>query len=246
MFSKFTGYVFLSILSFSSALYAIGSGVLPLFDDGTVLVGKEYRRNINKYVWSDFGGGPDAKDKGSLTNTALREFKEETGHYSFPKITLTQVQSAPIAQVGSYEMRLVHVHGPKPSIQDIHKNAATAKKKLGSNAHVEKVDWKYVDARQLINAVYTTGILPGTNDEIFGPFQGCIKKPSAQQALQALIAAPKKNVAPAKPANKNVAPKKKQQSAKAKKSSNKTKTSKKQKTSKKSKAPKKSKKGKKK
>jgi len=252
MLYRVISFVLLSIFSFTASLYAAtGAGVLPLFDDGTVLVGKEIRHSPTRgsyTVWSDFGGGQDPKDKGSLVATALREFKEETGHYSFPHITWNEVQIAPVAvhnhpQTGqSYEMRFLPIHGPKPTIQDIHKNAAHAKKKLGSKAHVEKIDWKYVDAGQLVNAVYANANLPGTNEEIFGPFKACIKKPTAQATLQALINGPKQPTVyqQSSSGGKKAAPVKGKKSSKeTKKSSKKTNKSSKKAAKKTSKATKK-------
>ena len=186
MFYRILSFVFVITFSFSSALYAAGAGVLPIFDDGTVLVGKEPRSQ--GYAWSDFGGKQDPNE--SLPQTAFREFKEETGHYSFPKISLNQIIKASYVdhhhQVGSYRLYFVRIHGKKPSLHEINKNAKKAKKKLGHKAHVEKVEWKYVNAQQLLNAAHQNGKFPGTNENIFGPAKAILKKPATQAIFQNL------------------------------------------------------------
>lgn len=178
----FRSFSFIFSLIFTiSAVNAIGAGVLPFFDDGTVLLGREPRHG--GHVWSDFGGKPDKNE--SLARAAFREFKEETAHYTFSKITLAQVQNAPyvdlITGAGfSYRTYLLRIHGPKPTIQSIHKNAVAAKKKLGNKAHVEKNDWKYFNAQVIMNAHNQNGNLPGTNEPLFGPMKGSIRNPNAQ------------------------------------------------------------------
>jgi len=47
-------FVFTILLTISSNLFAGGAGVCPVFDDGTMLLGLEKRKN--GHVWGDFGG----------------------------------------------------------------------------------------------------------------------------------------------------------------------------------------------
>ncbi len=194
MIVRYLSLVFVLVFTLSCSLYAggRGAGVLPMFDDGTVLIGKETRfsnklkRNI--HVWSDFGGAVDPKDKGNIAVTALREANEETAKTL--KLTYNQVVNSPYTDHnhpsgGSYRMYYVKVHGQKPLIADFHKNA----KKLNWKS-VEKSDWKYIPAQQLLNAVNAfsyTAICPGTNEEIFAPTRAGLKQSTAQSVLHNLI-----------------------------------------------------------
>jgi len=244
MFDKILNYVFVFLVTLSSASYAgTGAGILPLFDDGTVLLGKELRGRPGqapRYVWSDFGGRQDRGE--TLPQTALREFKEETAHYTFPKVSINQVINAPyvdhIHRVGSYRMYFVPLHGAKPSIADIVKNAKKAKQKLGHKAHVEKAEWKYVNAQQFLNAVKANAPLPGTNEEIYGPAKACIKKPVAQITLQNCAVAKRAVVVPPKVVTKAAKPSRTVKPYKKAKSSKKAKVQKKIKSVKKVRAPK--------
>lgn len=191
---RFLSFIFVLVFTLSFQLHAAGrgAGVLPIFDDGTVLLGKETRfsnklkRNI--YVWSDFGGAADPKDKGNSAVTALREANEETAKTL--KLTYNQVVNSPYTDHnhptgGSYRMYYVKVHGQKPLLANFHKNA----KKLNWR-NVEKSDWKYVSAQHLLNAVNAfsyTAFCPGTNEEIFAPTRAGLKQVTAQSVLCNLI-----------------------------------------------------------
>lgn len=191
---RFLSFIFVLVFTLSFQLHAAGrgAGVLPIFDDGTVLLGKETRfsnklkRNI--HVWSDFGGAVDPKDKGNIAVTALREANEETAKTL--KLTYNQVVNSPYTDHnhptgGSYRMYFVKVHGQKPLLANFHKNA----KKLNWR-NVEKSDWKYVSAQHLLNAVNAfsyTAICPGTNEEIFAPTRAGLKQGTAQSVLRNLI-----------------------------------------------------------
>jgi len=206
MVIRYITFILLSVFTFSTSLYAsTAAGVLPIFDDGTVLVGLEKRKDqhgATHYVWSDFGGKQDRNDKGDLAATALREGNEESA-YSL-HLSYNAVANSPyvdhIHKVGSYRMYLVRVHGHKPSIQTIKQNAHRAIKKHGRRAHVEKIEWRYVDARQLLNAANNNAPLPGTNQQLFGPLKANLKKPVAQATLKKVGSggrAPHKAPAPA-------------------------------------------------
>ncbi|MBX9785705.1 MAG: NUDIX domain-containing protein [Alphaproteobacteria bacterium] len=215
MVVRYLSFVFVLVFTFSSNLYAggLGAGVLPMFDDGTVLVGRETRfsnklkRNVQ--VWSDFGGAVDSKDKGDIARTALREANEETANTL--RLSYNQVVNSPYTDHhhpsgGSYRMYYVKVSGQKPSLADFHNNARKLRWKS-----VEKSDWKYIPAQQLLNAVnvfsYTT-ICPGTNEEIFAPTRAGLRQRTAQSTLYNLINSVKsKPVSPApKPVAKKPAP----------------------------------------
>jgi len=204
MFYRVLSFVFVVVFSLSTNLYA-GAGVLFTFDDGTCLPGGELRNNIK--VWSDCGGGQDPIDGGDNRRTALREANEETAG-TF-KLTYNQVAAASSVihnhHVGSYELFFVHLSGSKPSIQEIINNGRDAHGNLLPK--VEKIDYKYVDAQALVNAAWGNGIMPGTNDPIFGPFIACIKKDTNNPmgALNTLINSPKKP-APIRPLPVKAAP----------------------------------------
>lgn len=203
--------VFSLFLSFSSVLHARGAGVCPIFDDGTVLLGKEKRvhgrgpqQGQQYLVWGDFGGNQDPNETDA--QTAYREFIEETAHYTFGagspyNIQLNHVQQAEanghfadhIHAVGQYRTYFVRIHGQKPDIQAIHKNAALAKRKLGKKAHVEKTDWQYFDTQTLKNAAFQNGNLPGANEPLFEPFKAVIRKASAQNFLATVVPLPAAN-----------------------------------------------------
>ena len=164
---------------------------MPVFDDGTILIGKEHRKSkrFGSYTtWSDFGGGQDRGE--THDKTALREFNEETAR-SFPGVSLSQVQSSSYSDQpngnGFYRMHLVEVHGKKPTIADIHKNARSVRKKLGHKAHVEKIDWKYVTPQQLLGMVYHRNKVPGTSETLFGPTVGSFKKLYSQYRVQTTL-----------------------------------------------------------
>ena len=203
MIVRYLHLIFVLVLTLSSNLYAggRGAGVLPMFDDGTVLVGRETRFSNklrkNVQVWSDFGGAVDPKDKGDLAVTALREASEETAKTL--KLTYSQVVNSPYTDHhhpsgGSYRMYYVRIPGKKPSLADFHNNARKLKWKS-----VEKSEWKYIPAQQLLNAVnafpYTT-ICPGTNEEIFAPTRAGLRQHTAQSVFLNLINSVRNNPAP--------------------------------------------------
>jgi hypothetical protein len=203
MFYRVISFVFVVVFSLSTNLNA-GAGVLFTFDDGSCLAGAEFRNHIK--VWSDFGGGQDPIDGGDNRRTALREGNEETAG-TF-KLTYNQVAAAPSVihnhRVGSYEMFFVHLSGSKPSIQEIINNGRDARGNLLPK--VEKIDYQYVDAQPLVNAAWGNGIMPGTNEAMFGPFIACIKKASNPgRALNTLINTPKRP-APIRPLPVRIVP----------------------------------------
>ncbi len=214
MFYRFLSFILFVTFIFPSATYSAptGAGVLPLFDDGTVLLGKEtrYSNRLHKniQVWSDFGGGSDPKDGRNLAKTGAREGNEETANtFTF---TPNQVANSPYTDHnhplgGSYRMYYVKVHGPKPSITDIQKNAQKLRWRK-----VEKSEWKYVSAQSLLKAVNTSfypTLLPGTNEEIFAPTLAGLKQATAQSVLRNLIHSAKKKPAPVKtPAKRKPTP----------------------------------------
>src|SRR3990167_7134849 len=142
MFKYISNFFVLTVILVADGL-CCGAGVLPVFDDGTVLLGKEHRRNFD--TWSDFGG---KIDKGENTpQAALREFREETGHTSFPNVTLQMIlNSNHVTATNGYIMYVVRVPGPKISLAQIQANAAK------KPAHVEKFKWSYIGIQALFNS----------------------------------------------------------------------------------------------
>jgi hypothetical protein len=84
-------------------------------------------------------------------------------------------------------MYFIRIHGEKPSIETFHDNA----KKLGPNADVEKVDWKYFDASVIMNAYNQDANLPGTNEKIYSTFKTRLGNPKTQQFFRNFIASVK-------------------------------------------------------
>ncbi len=192
MVYRILSFTFAVIFSLSSALYA-GAGVLLMFDDHTLLLGEEVRSRVK--IWSDCGGKQDPQDNGDNRRTALREGNEETAN-TFG-LTYGQLAGAPSINhhhhVGSYEMFFVRIPGSKPSIQELIKNGRDRKGNL--LPHVEKTNYAYVDAQQLINAAWGNGFLPGTTAPLFPPFKACIKNDTrnpAASVLYAFLNSPKK------------------------------------------------------
>jgi 8-oxo-dGTP pyrophosphatase MutT (NUDIX family)/2'-5' RNA ligase len=172
-----------SLSSYSAYAVNEAAGVFAIFDDGTTLMGKEQRNG--KYVYTDHGGMKDPTDP-SFATAARREFMEETGRFSFNGLTDDDVENSPYVETFfprtqlTYRMYLVHIHGQKPPIEDISNNAAWAKHKLGAaNAHVEKVDWRYVNIQELLNTAQNDANLEGTNEKIFHPLRINLIKPTA-------------------------------------------------------------------
>jgi 8-oxo-dGTP pyrophosphatase MutT (NUDIX family) len=180
MFYRALSFVVIISTAFSGNL--MSSGVLPYFDDGTVLIGREHRGATQ--LWSEFGG---ARDPGETKpQTALREFTEETGHYTFPQVTLQVLQNADqhnhyVNHFKGYRMYFLHIHGNKPTVQTIKDNAARANQALGAHiAHVEKTDWMYVKVTDLLALINATpnnkGIIPpGRSNAFYDFFVGNIR-----------------------------------------------------------------------
>lgn len=121
------------------------------FDNGkTVLLGQEHRKRYNKYTWMEFGGNPEANE--SLAETACREANEETAYTL--GITIEQVLSAESkghyidyhneATGIFYHMRCLILQGEKPNCDIFKVNSE------GKN-NVEKVNWKYFNASDIIH-----------------------------------------------------------------------------------------------
>jgi hypothetical protein len=192
MMVRYLSFIF--ILTFSSNLCAAkqSAGVLPMFDDGTILMGKEprYSPQLQKSVpmWSDFGGAADPKDGGDFAKTAVREANEEMANTL--KLTYDQVVVSPYTDYTHksgdlYRMYYVKVPGPKPLIADFHINA----EKSGWN-NVEKTEWRYVSAQKLLNAVNAPDYaanFPGTDELIYAYTRVGLKKSPAQSTLSKLI-----------------------------------------------------------
>src|SRR3989338_8417779 len=191
---KFKSFSFIFVFVFgfvyASALYAIGAGILPVFDDGTVLIGEEWRDvgPIKRKVWSDFGGGENKNE--TPINTALRECREETAHYTFGQPVIDDTYSFVKLWHGkpAYKMFFARIHGQKPTIDQIKRNAAIANQRLGGSAHVEKTDWAYINIDDLMNAVNANphGPIPASvnGKEIYAPMRAILRDRSVQGWLQ--------------------------------------------------------------
>jgi hypothetical protein len=213
MVFRYLSLVFTLIFFLSSAVYAApGAGVLLFFDDGTTLLGREMRPQGR--VWSDLGGKQDPRE--TLAQTATREGNEESAGSFKNQLTLARVQQAEAngdfadhihpATGNSYREYFVWLHGPKPSIQAIHKNAALLKKRLGHKAHVEKDDWRYFPAQLIMNGHNLNGNLPGTNEPLYGPTKAILRKPTTQAFFSRFINAAKNAPVPAARGKRVIAP----------------------------------------
>ena len=188
-------FLFVIAFAFSSNLYAnrgarhTGAGVLPFFLENPtepnprkriikIALGEEPRSNGK--VVGDFGG---KRDKGeSFSKAGYREFQEETGHYSFPHVSLNQVANSPYLTHYHqptdqyYEIYLVQVVGKMPTVQEMIANGRKATEKLGHNAHVEKTDYIYVDVDQFLHSILNNQNCPGINLPYFRSFKATITK----------------------------------------------------------------------
>lgn len=211
MFFRYLSFVFTLAFTLSSTSYAsTGAGALLFFDDGSVLLGKERRRN--GYVWSEFGGKTDPRE--TRAQTGWREGNEETAGTLKQHLTLARVKQAEAKghyvdhnhpRTGrSYRMYFIQIYGHKPSLATFHKNAASLKMKLGRNAHIEKDDWKYFDASVIMNAHKQNGNLPGTKEPVYRLLKACLRQPTAQQFFMNFINSVKKT--PPIPQQKQVLP----------------------------------------
>jgi len=175
MFNKILSFSFIVSLSLFSALHA-GSGVLPMFDDGTILVAAEMRGN--RKVWCDMGGLSGASDD-DKRQAAARYGNEKTA-MTIP-IQIQHLNGAPFVDVGQDRMFFVRLPGSKPSIQEIIETG-NALKRNDPTFPLRKIDYKYVRAQDLIAAASTprpTCLLPGTNDPLLRGFLTRLRKDSS-------------------------------------------------------------------
>ena len=188
MFFKLLRITFIISSIMSSHLYAVrGVGVLPIFEDNTILIGSEYRISPTTKtpikVWSDFGGGEEKEDK-TTVHTAYREFQQETA-YMFPEVSLSEVSESPFIESPSYCMFLVRVPGKKPLIEEIRNNKLKAVKTLGSRkAAVEKEDWKYVTIEDFNTIVFKQANIPGTNEYLYPPMIKLLQNSKVREILE--------------------------------------------------------------
>ncbi|OJW48515.1 MAG: hypothetical protein BGO67_04595 [Alphaproteobacteria bacterium 41-28] len=196
MFNKILSLSFISSLSLSSALYAIGAGVFPTFDDGTVLLRSESHGNVK--VWMDHGGPQDPRDGGNKRITATRRGNEKTA-FTFP-FRDDQLARARYVDHASSRMYFPHLAGDKPSIEELIHNGNVLKTRF-PNFPLGETDYKYVDAQLLLTAALGNGLLPGTNEPMDPRFIARIRKDANQLGggvLQAFIRSPK-SAAPIRP-----------------------------------------------
>lgn len=152
------------------------AGVLPFFGskgNKYVLLGLEFRDNLNEHFWMGFGGGQEGEE--TSVETACREFNEETaGVFQLP-IEVVQkahdegryVQYYNPKSHCSYTMYCIDFGEQMPETSVIADKAARLKEEgCESFGHVEKVEWKYFPAREVIYNM--KGTLPGETHRIYG------------------------------------------------------------------------------
>lgn len=140
------------------------AGVLPFFDNGkTILLGKEYRKSIDKFVWNEFGGKREEGE--TLAYTAYREANEETANGL--NVTLKQVEEAEKnghyvdylnpKTLNFYRMYCLFLND-KIDLSIIQEN-----KMKNNNDNIEMVDWKYFNTLTVI----IWECLPFVEEEIY-------------------------------------------------------------------------------
>jgi len=188
MFFRFFRITLIIFSVVSSHLYAgRGAGVLPIFEDNTILIDSEYRASPKPKapikVWSDFGGGEEKEDK-TIIHTAYREFQQETA-YMFPRVSLSEVSESLSIESPSYCMFLVRIPGEKPLIEEIRANKLKAVRTLGARkAAVEKEDWKYVTIEEFNTLVFESANIPGTNEYLYHPMVKLLQNSKIQEILE--------------------------------------------------------------
>lgn len=146
----------------------IAAGILPFYDDGkTICLGNEYRKAYNTYHWMEFGGKQEPGQ--TLAETAWREASEESA--GTLNIALYEVEQAEVKghyidhfneKSGVfYRMYCIKVSGPAP-------DPLTFKHNSVGKQSVEKVEWAYFDAKDVIYS--PDGSLPGTDHKLYSTF----------------------------------------------------------------------------
>lgn len=171
-----------------SKVKKFAAGTLQFYDDGcTILLGKEFRENYNDFFWMEHGGGHELGESPAMT--AWRETYEETAGTT--GLTLEEVEEAErkgyfVEHFNEksgvlYRMYCIKMKGEKPDLEAFRKNA-----RLPEHAeHVEKVDWYYFDARDVIFNQDGTlpGIHEGTREKIYSTMLIRLDKLSRQPFL---------------------------------------------------------------
>jgi hypothetical protein len=154
------------------------------------LLGKEKRTKGT--FWYNFGGARDNSDCNSL-HTAQREGKEETAMQ-------IQFSSKPRVQVKPfylYAKNPLHVSIKAPfrphSVAyflpvTCKINPKKMKYAAKRHRHVEKYDWQWVLAEDLIQAVQNRSQLPGLNAPIYPIYAQTLRNPYVLQHVQKIIA----------------------------------------------------------
>jgi len=162
----------------------VATGILPFFDDGTVLLGKEYRARYASYSWLEFGGKQELNE--TLAQAAYRETIEETA--GTLKITLEDVIHAeknghyidhinPETKV-FYRMYFIVVHGEKPLVEMFHLNAG--KLENAKKSDIGKVDWRYFDAFAVKNCDLG-------DEKLYSTMKTRLEKPETQELFNNFI-----------------------------------------------------------
>ncbi len=136
-----------------------------------VLIGQEKRHS--GYVWFDFCGKKDRKDKKPF-DTAIRELKEETAG----QVKIRRFKERPFSyRDGS----TIHYVLPASYINpDNIKAAAEQLRRKGRGHNIEKTAWKWVKAKDLLRE--------RTNLKLYEPFNKKLQAEPIRDYLEKLIA----------------------------------------------------------
>jgi 8-oxo-dGTP pyrophosphatase MutT (NUDIX family) len=161
------------------------AGVLPFFKEWTIiLLGQEFRQNIEKSYWMEFGGKPEGDE--TLAETAFREFREETAQTV--NITLDQIKYA--EQTGhyvdhynnktnfAYRMYCVKINDDMPDIETFKENAKHCE-------NVNKLDWKYFVTSDVVFS--ENGSLPETDHKLYDTMRARLEKLKTKEFFRTLI-----------------------------------------------------------
>lgn len=181
-------------LSMTTHLFAVQMvRVLPIFEEGkdkTVLL------SLGAKQWSAYGGNHrnhfknrpieaisdfrGQKRREAPAKAALRIFKERTGHYNFPEITLSRMNAAPFIDFincdnCTHRLYFLKIQ-KKPSIDEILNKSNRAKSKIGID-----FSYKYFKAEDLLNSMNTGNHkLPGEKVNLNSYFMNAFRTPHAK------------------------------------------------------------------
>ena len=152
------------ILIFCSSDSTIGDSTT------SILLGKEYRDRYNNYFWMDFGGKNEEGE--TLVETAFRECNEETANslnIKFSDVLEAEEKGYYIDYLNKntnmfYRMYCVKL-SDKINIEIITKNVSKIRNENPLDNHVEKLEYKYFNAHDVIFS--EDGTLPDDEYKIY-------------------------------------------------------------------------------